>query len=62
MADAFSRVGASLAAYAVAAAAARALTGAGVAPAVAYQLVVATVIADSRLLWTYFRRPAPEAT
>jgi hypothetical protein len=62
MADALGRVAASLAAYGLAACAARALTASGVAPAVAYQLLVATVIADSRLLWMYFRRLAPETT
>ena len=51
------RLGTSLALYLVAAVLGRALANAGVAPVAAYQLLVATVIVDTRLLWSFFRRP-----
>jgi hypothetical protein len=49
------RIAVSVAVYLVVFGLAHALVAAGVTPGVAYQLLVATVIFDARLLWTYFQ-------
>ncbi|HTR54715.1 MAG TPA: hypothetical protein VMJ10_28680 [Kofleriaceae bacterium] len=51
------RLGTSFALYLVMAVLGRTLANAGVAPVAAYQPLVATVIVDIRLLWSFFRRP-----
>lgn len=57
-AETFRRVCMSVDAYLVSFGLARVLIGLGVAPVVAYQLIVATVILDGGLLWSFFvRRP-----
>jgi uncharacterized membrane protein YfcA len=53
--ETFRRVCMSFDAYLVAFGLARTLADAGVAPAAAYQLLIATAIIDTRLLWGYFR-------
>lgn len=58
-AETFRRVCMSVDAYLVSFGLARVLIGFGVAPVVAYQLVVATMILDGGLLWSFFiRRPS----
>jgi hypothetical protein len=59
-AETFRRVCMSFDAYLVAFGLSHTLAATGVAPGVAYQLLVATAIIDIRLLWTFFR-PAPVA-
>jgi uncharacterized protein len=53
--ETFRRVCMSFDAYLVSFGLARVLTNVGIAPALAYQLMVATAIIDARMLWTYFR-------
>jgi uncharacterized membrane protein YfcA len=61
-AETFRRVCMSFDAYLVSFGLSRTLIELGIAPAVAYQLLVATAIVDGNLLWTFFRnRPALEA-
>jgi len=55
--ETFRRVCTSFDAYLVAFGLARTLAEAGVAPVAAYQLLVATAIVDTRLLWSFFRTP-----
>lgn len=55
-AETFRRVCISLDAYLVSFGLARVLIGFGVAPAVAYQLVVGTLLIDGGLLWSFFVR------
>ena len=58
--ETFRRVCMSFDAYLVSFGLARVLIGFGLAPGVAYQLVVATAIVDSSLLWSFFRQPRPQ--
>jgi uncharacterized membrane protein YfcA len=53
--EAFRRICMSFDAYLVAFGLSHTLASSGVVPGVAYQLLVATLIIDSRLLWTFFR-------
>ena len=53
--ETFRRVCMSFDAYLVAFGLSHTLASSGVVPGVAYQLLVATLIIDSRLLWTFFR-------
>ena len=53
--EAFRRICMSFDAYLVAFGLSHTLASSGVAPGVAYQLLVATLIIDGRLLWTFFR-------
>lgn len=53
--ETFRRVCMSFDAYLVAFGLARTLTAFGVAPALAYQLMVVTALIDARLLWSFFR-------
>jgi hypothetical protein len=53
--ETFRRICMSFDAYLVAFGLSHTLASSGVAPAVAYQLLVATLIIDGRLLWTFFR-------
>ncbi len=55
--ESFRRVCMSFDAYLVAFGLARTLTTFGVAPALAYQLMVVTALIDARLLWSFFRAP-----
>ena len=55
-AETFRRVCMSFDAYLVSFGLARVLIGFGIAPGVAYQLLVATAIVDSSLLWSFFRQ------
>jgi uncharacterized membrane protein YfcA len=57
--ETFRRICMSFDAYLVAFGLSHTLASSGVVPGVAYQLLVATLIIDSRLLWTFFR-PAIE--
>lgn len=59
--ETFRRVCMSFDAYLVAFGLARVLIDSGVAPAAAYQLLVATSIVDTRLLWGFFRARRAEA-
>ncbi len=56
--ETFRRVCMSFDAYLVSFGLSRTLADAGVAPALAYQVLAATAIIDARLLWTFFR-PRP---
>ena len=58
-AETFRRVCMSFDAYLVSFGLARTLIEAGVSPVAAYQLLVATAIVDTRLLWTFFRAQRP---
>jgi uncharacterized membrane protein YfcA len=53
--ETFRRICMSFDAYLVAFGLSHTLASSGVVPGVAYQLLVATLIIDSRLLWTFFR-------
>lgn len=53
--EAFRRICMSFDAYLVAFGLSHTLASSGVVPGVAYQLLVATLIIDGRLLWTFFR-------
>jgi uncharacterized membrane protein YfcA len=53
--EAFRRICMSFDAYLVSFGLARTLVELGIAPGVAYQLMIATAIVDFRLLWTFFR-------
>jgi uncharacterized protein len=57
-AETFRRVSMSFDAYLVAFGLSHTLAASGVAPAVAYQLLIATAIIDIRLLWSFFRPAA----
>ncbi|MGE5183294.1 MAG: sulfite exporter TauE/SafE family protein [Acidobacteriota bacterium] len=59
-ADTFRRVCMSFDAYLVSFGLARTLVATGVAPVAAYQLLVATAIVDTRLLWSFFRTQRPK--
>jgi len=54
-AETFRRISMSFDAYLVAFGLSHTLAASGVAPGVAYQLLIATAIIDLRLLWTFFR-------
>jgi uncharacterized protein len=56
--ETFRRVCMSFDAYLVSFGFARTLTIAGVAPVIAYQVMVLTVLVDGKLLWSFFRYPA----
>jgi uncharacterized membrane protein YfcA len=58
--ETFRRVCMSFDAYLVAFGLARTLTGVGVSPVLAYQLLVLTAIVDGKMLLSYFRPPAPK--
>jgi uncharacterized membrane protein YfcA len=57
--ETFRRICMSFDAYLVAFGLSHTLASSGVAPGVAYQLLVATLIIDGRLLWTFFRPALP---
>ncbi len=59
-AETFRRVCMSFDAYLVSFGLARTLCEVGIAPAAAYQLLVATAIVDTRLLWSFFRARRPK--
>jgi len=56
--ETFRRICMSFDAYLVTFGLARTLIELGIVPGVAYQLLVATAIIDTRLLWSFFRRAA----
>jgi len=56
--ETFRRVCMSFDAYLVSFGLSRTLIDFGIAPGVAYQLMVATAIVDANLLWTFFRNRA----
>jgi uncharacterized protein len=58
-AETFRRVCMSFDAYLVSFGLARTLVEVGVSPVAAYQLLIATAIVDTRLLWTFFRARRP---
>lgn len=58
--ETFRRICMSFDAYLVSFGLARTMSDLGVAPAVAYQAMIATAIIDTHLLWTFFRRSRPE--
>ncbi len=59
-AETFRRVCMSFDAYLVSFGLARTLVDTGVSPVAAYQLLVATAIVDTRLLWSFFRTRRPK--
>ena len=60
--ETFRRVCMSFDAYLVGFGLSRTLDAAGVAPELAYLVLVGAALIDSRLLWAYFRAPKPEGT